>query len=116
MEQLTIDQAQAGDLTIFTLNGPLTLSTMFEFQSALRNTDLKGVVLDMAGVPYMDSAGLGVLLSQFVHAQRVALPFALAGANERVLRLFEITHTDKVLPLHASIADAQQALSSARVQ
>jgi hypothetical protein len=46
------------------LTGPLTLSTLFDFQNTVRkvHTDL---VIDLAGVPYMDSACLGAILGAF---------------------------------------------------
>ena len=111
MEQMEIEQEPSGiaDVTVFRLKGPFTLSTMFDFQGALRDAALKGTIIDLTGVPYMDSAGLGVLLGQFAHAQRHGNKFGLVGITPRVLTIFEITHTDQVLPIFATQADAENS-------
>ena len=113
MDQLEIEQSpsQVADVTIFALKGPFVLATMFQFQSTLRDPAVKGAIIDMSGVPYMDSAGLGVLLGQWSHAQRIAEKFALAGLSERVMTIFRITHTDSVLPIYPTVADAEKALA-----
>ncbi len=99
------------DVTVFALKGPFTLATMFQFQSGLRDPDVKGAIVDLSGVPYMDSAALGVLLGQWAHAQRIQKKFALAAISPRVLTIFQITHTDKLLPTFATVADAEMAMT-----
>lgn len=115
MEQMEFDRlpSQLPDVTIFALKGPFTLATMFQFQSVLRDPELKGVIIDLSGVPYMDSAGLGVLLGQYSQAQRMAQKFALAAITPRCRTIFEITHTDSVLPIFATVEDAEKALRKA---
>ena len=112
MDEMDIEQepSRVEGVTVFRLKGPFTLSTMFAFQAGLRDPELKGTIIDLTGVPYMDSAGLGVLLGQFAHAQRHGHKFALAGITPRVLTIFEITHTDQVLPIFASQADAESSI------
>ena len=112
MEQMEIEQtpSRVADVTVFALKGPFVLSTMFPFQSTLRDPAVKGAIIDMSGVPYMDSAGLGVLLGQYSHAERVAEKFALTGISERVLTIFKLTHTDTILPIYPTVADAEKAL------
>ena len=100
------------DITVFRLKGPFTLSSMFDFQAALRSPEVKGTIIDLSGVSYMDSAGLGVLLGNYAHTQRAGFKFALAGVSSRLRTLFEITHTDQVLPLFASQADAEKSFGA----
>ena len=97
------------DITVFRLKGPFTLSTMFDFQAALRGPEVKGTIVDLSGVSYMDSAGLGVLLGQYAHAQRAGYKFALAGVSPRLRTLLEVTHTDQLLPLFPTQADAEKS-------
>jgi anti-sigma B factor antagonist len=113
METMDIEQSpsQAAGVTIFTLKGPFTLGTMFAFQSALREPAVQGAIIDLSNVPYMDSAGLGVLLGQFSHSQRNRQKFALAGVSERVMTIFRITHTDSVLPIFSTVAEAEARFS-----
>jgi anti-sigma B factor antagonist len=97
------------DVTVFKLIGPFVLGTMFELQAMLREPELKGVIIDLSGVPYIDSAGLGVLLGHWSHTQRRGFKFALVGMSPRVHTIFEITHTDTVLPIFATQAEAEAA-------
>jgi len=73
------------DVTVFRLKGPFVLGTMFAFQAALREPAVKGVIIDLSEVPYIDSAGLGVLLGHWSHTQRGGHKFALAGMSPRHL-------------------------------
>ena len=101
------ESAAAGTL-IFELNGPLTLRNMFELQNELRRGALTRVtILDLSRVPYMDSAGMGLVMNHYVHCQTHGSKLILAGANNRVLDLFKITSVDKILPLKASVEEAE---------
>lgn len=101
------ESATAGTL-IYVLDGPLTLRNMFELQSALRKVESSRMtIFDLSRVPYMDSAGMGLIMNHYVHCQTRGSKLVLAGANSRVLDLFKITKVDKVLPLKASVEEAE---------
>ena len=97
---------------ILTLVGPLTLSNMFDFQSELRALKTPRLILDLSGVPYMDSAGLGVLMNYYVAAQNNHREFLLAGVNERVQALLEMTKVSKILRTYASVEEAESAIQA----
>jgi anti-sigma B factor antagonist len=108
--ELERETGPSADVTVFRLKGPFVLSTMFDFQRALREPELLSVIIDLSGVPYMDSAGLGVLLGHWSHTQRHGLKYALVGISPRVMTIFEITNTGSILPIFATRADAESAL------
>lgn len=112
MENMNFDRvpSRVANVTVFRLKGPFTLATMFDLQAAFRDPELKGAIIDMAGVEYMDSAGLGVLMQHFMHTQRGGYLFALSAVSPRVHKLFELTHTDKVFPIFATESDAENRL------
>jgi anti-sigma B factor antagonist len=94
------------------LHGPLTLENALFFQSAIRREEKTDtVILDLTGVPYIDSAGLGSLVTAYVSLQKVGSRVALTGVNERVFKLFEITRTDSFFLIFATIDQALAALS-----
>jgi anti-anti-sigma factor len=115
MDQIQIQRTagSASDVTILTLSGPLTMATLFDFQTAVRQPDLKNTIIDFSGVPYMDSAGLGIVLSHWAHTQRVGVKFAAVGISERVLVLLEMTGVAKLLPCFATAAEAEHSFSGA---
>src|SRR5271163_1457992 len=110
--QITRTPGSVSDVTVLTLTGPLTISTLFDFQAAIRQPDLKSTIIDFSGVPYMDSAGLGIVLSHWAHCQRIGVKFAAVGISERVLVLLEMTGVSKILPAFPTVADAEHAFSS----
>jgi anti-anti-sigma factor len=114
MDQMDLEQepSRVADVTVFRLKGPFTLSTMFDFQDRLQDPGLKGIIVDLAGVPYMDSAGLGVLLRQYAHAQRGGYQFVLTGVSPRIRTNFEITQTDRFLPIFATQAEAENSFAA----
>jgi anti-sigma B factor antagonist len=115
MDELQIERipGSASDVTILKLKGPLTMSTLFDFQAALRQPDLKSTIIDFTDVPYIDSAGLGVVLSHWAHTQRIGAKFAAVAISERVRVLLEMTRVSTLLPMHPSVAEAETAFGSA---
>ena len=107
---LSIDSRQGKNpgTQIYVLSGPLTLRNMFDFQNDLRSAQHYALtIFDFSGVPYMDSAGMGLIMNHYVHCQTRGSRLVVAGATARVLDLLKITHVDTVLPLAASVADAE---------
>ncbi len=113
MDQIQIVRTpgSASDVTVLTLQGPLTLGTLFDFQTAVRDPELKGTIIDFSGVPYIDSAGLGMVLSHWAHTQRIGAKFAAVAISERVQVLLEMTGVNKLLPMYPTVADAERAFS-----
>jgi anti-sigma B factor antagonist len=97
--------------SIIRLTGPLTLRTLFDFQDASRREITKPVIVDITNVPYMDSAGLGAVISIFASCQRTKRGFALTGLSERIRTLFEVTHCDGLLPCFVNIELADAAVT-----
>jgi anti-anti-sigma factor len=95
---------------IMKLTGPLTLKTLFDFQQVSRKESAHPVIVDIADVPYMDSAGLGSMISVFASCQRTNRGFGIIGVSERIRTLFEVTHCDGLLPCFASLDAAEAAV------
>lgn len=95
---------------IGTLVGPLTLSTMFSIQDELRSMKPEVMILDLSGVPYMDSAGLGMIMNSYVSAGNNGRKLLLAGVNERVAALLEMTKVDKILRIFPAADEAEASL------
>jgi anti-sigma B factor antagonist len=114
MDEIQIQRTpgSASDVAILTLSGPLTITTLFDFQTAIRQPDLKSTIIDFTGVPYIDSAGLGIVLSHWAHTQRIGVKFAAVGISERVQVLLDMTGVSKLLPQYPTADDAERAFSS----
>ena len=93
---------------ILRLTGPLVLRNIFDLQRDLANEHPPMAIFDLSGVPYMDSAGMGVIANYYVSATRRGHKMVVAGASPRVLELFKLTHVDTVIPLAASVEEAER--------
>src|SRR5271166_2149966 len=113
-EPLLVDRSDSYSEEVLTFSGPLTASNGAVFENAMRREEPADlVILDLSEVPYVDSAGLGLLVSAYVSRQKAGRSVALSGVNERVFRLFEITKTESLFLMFETIDDAIAALSGA---
>jgi anti-sigma B factor antagonist len=111
---LTItDQAgsQSGQ-RILTLNGPLVLTTMFEFQATVRADKSQTLMLDFTNVPYADSAGIGALVGAYVTRQNSSRRLALVGVSKRVRDALKVTRVEQFFQFFDSISAAEQGAAS----
>ena len=109
--QIATEQGKTDGTLIIRLSGPLTLRNIFDLQARFRNSDPAPLtIVDLTGVPYMDSAGMGVLVNCHVHCQSRGAKFVAAGVSQRLLEVFKITHVDKVIAM-APTADEAEAFA-----
>lgn len=101
---------QSADCRILRLRGPLTLQGVFAFQNTLRADPPASLILDLSGVPYMDSAGMGAIINYYVSCQRNGRRLVVAGVNGRVLELFRMTKVDGLLTITTTVNEAEAAI------
>ena len=90
---------------ILRLSGPLILTTLPEFQSRVRAIQSNNLVLDLTDVPYVDSAGIGVLVGTYVRHQRDENGVCLVGANDRVHAALKIAHVEQFFRFFESLIE-----------
>jgi anti-sigma B factor antagonist len=71
----------------------------------------KNIVIDLHGVDWMNSPGMGVLLECVTSIRRQGGDFHFTGLNERVTHYFQVTKLDTVLKIYPSIEAALQSLA-----
>jgi anti-sigma B factor antagonist len=96
--ELHLDKEQTTSETIFHCSGKITSSTSHLLQSTVRSTISKGstIVLDLSNVTYVDSSGLGSLVSLWVTSKRDGWELKFISLSDRVKELFHITGMDKL--------------------
>lgn len=109
LEYTITDSAREG-VVIIKLTGPLTLSNMFTFQSELRTLQPHFAIFDLSESEYMDSAGLGVLVNFYTSAAKNGRRMALAGVNNRIEALLDMTHVKSLLGFYPTVAAAEAAV------
>lgn len=105
------------NLTEEKLNGINVLFVKNERIDAHNSSDLKDYVLHMIGqgkvniivqleqVRFVDSSGLGALLSGFKHAEAKSGKLSLSNLQTQVLSMFELTRLNRVFEIHADLKD-----------
>ncbi len=76
----------------------------------LLNAGTPKMVVDLTGVEYLDSTGLGVLIGGLKRARERDGDLKLVCDNTRILRIFEITGLTKIFDIYRSSADALDKL------
>jgi anti-sigma B factor antagonist len=92
---------------VLRLNGPILISNFFEFQALVRGCGQPTLILDLAQVPYIDSAGIGALVGAYVNRQKDGRRLALVGVTKRVRDAMHVTHVEQFFPFYDCLADAQ---------
>jgi len=96
---------------VLALKGPLTIHTIFDFQSAVREESSSAVIIDFSNVPFMDSAGLGALVGARVALQKANRPLALAGLNTQVKALLDMSKVSPFFRIFTTVEEAQAAVA-----
>ncbi len=86
---------------------PFALSNILAFQSPGDNGPPALNILDLTDVPYMDSAGLGIIVQHFVRCKSKGVRLIVAGAVPRVQDLFKLTKVDGLIPAVATVKKAE---------
>ncbi|MBQ9643531.1 MAG: STAS domain-containing protein [Lachnospiraceae bacterium] len=89
---MTINETKNGDELIISLEGRLDTRTAPELEEELKKVlpETKQLTFDFAGLEYISSAGLRVLLSaQKVMSKQGSMK--IAHANETIMEIFEVT-------------------------
>jgi anti-sigma B factor antagonist len=109
-EPLEIERLEDG---VLSLHGPLTMENVPPFMNAVRRESAPTIILDFTGVPYLDSSGLGSLVSAYTSCQKSGRRIALTGINQRVLKVFEITKVEPIFLMFPTVSEALEALTNA---
>ena len=110
---LKISVRQLGDTTILDLSGDITLFNSPEIRKALldllREKHVPHLVLNMLGVPYIDSSGVASLVEGLKLSRDLRARFALFGLSKSAKTVLELTHLLRVFEVHQTEQEALEA-------
>jgi anti-sigma B factor antagonist len=113
MAELNITERQAGDVTILDMDGKVTIG---EGSVALRTTirrilgeGKKNILLNLGGVGYVDSSGIGELVSSYSAVKKEDGTLKLLNLTQKIQDLLAIT---KLLTVFDTFDDEGEALAS----
>jgi anti-sigma B factor antagonist len=110
MAELNITERQAGDITVLDMSGKVTIG---EGSVALRNTirrllgeGKKKILLNLGQVGYVDSSGIGELVSSFSAVNREGGSLKLLNLTQKIQDLLAITKLLTVFDVYDSESEA----------
>ncbi len=113
MAELNIKERQAGDVTVLDLDGKITIGEgSVSVRTAVRRLLEEGkkkILLNLAGVSYVDSSGIGELVSSFTTINREGGQLKLLNLTQKIQDLLAIT---KLLTVFDTYDDEATALNS----
>jgi len=106
--RLELQQGQdSGTGSVVTrLDGKLSLETVNSFLQTMRQEQAKHVVLDMSGVSFLDSAGVGALVSLFVTRKHAGKTLALAILTKQAMAVLQLSGILKLIPAYPTVEAA----------
>ena len=112
---LDLSTHSSGDRAVITVAGEVDLESANDLGEhaleALRSVS-PHLVLDLAGVTFMDSTGLKVLMTIQRRTALAGGSLALVGVSRTVHRLLSLTGLDQTFAVHESVAEAVAAAPS----
>jgi anti-anti-sigma factor len=95
---------------VITISGRLALGGETEKLSAavkaLLQKDQKKFVLDITALDYVDSSGVGMLVSSLTDVRKAGGELKVVGANPRIKRIFNMTGVDSLMQMFGTVAEA----------
>jgi anti-sigma B factor antagonist len=101
----TLDQGKV----VVSISGEVDVSTTPKMKAALAELiegGYKRIVVEMSGVQFLDSTGLGALVGALKKLREQNGELELAALPSRVERVFQITRLDRVFTIHDSVEKA----------
>jgi len=107
---LEVETRQAANgVTVVAPTGRLDVAGAPALKDAVSNLAKNGqprVVIDMEGVSFVDSTGLGSVIAVFKQLRSKQGELRLAAPNQQVRVVLELTTLDRVFPYYATVEDA----------
>jgi anti-sigma B factor antagonist len=111
-DNLVIEELPAGSNgdQVWRLTGPIVITSFFEFQERARAEKSKTLVLEFSGVPYIDSTGIGALVTIYVNRQKEGRGLLLVGVPPRVRMALQVTKVEQFFRFSDSLPSQAAAI------
>jgi len=99
-----------GNGTVATrLDGKLGFETVNSFIQTMRKEPAKRLVLDMSGLSFLDSSGVGALVSLFVSRKNAGKTMVLASLTKQAIAVLQVSGILKLIPTYPTVEAAVNA-------
>ena len=110
----TFDVRQNGSASVVDIRGDVTAGSEDMLMRAYGEaTDARVIILNFSGLSYMNSGGIGLLVTLLVRANRRSQRLLAYGLSDHYRQIFELTRLDEAVGIHDT---EQAALAAAGVK
>lgn len=113
--KITLNVRSAGQsISVIDIQGEVTGGADAALTDAYNHASAaKTIVLNFGGLDYMNSSGIGLLVTLLIRAQRQGQKLMAFGLTEHYREIFELTRLNEAIALFSTEADALAAAASA---
>ena len=112
----TFDVREVSEQTrVIDIQGDITAQSedvLMDAYSRSSGTGVRAIVLNFSGLDYMNSGGIGLLVTLLVRAQRQHQRMLAYGLSDHYRQIFELTRLDEAVGIHDSEDDALAAAAA----
>lgn len=108
---VAVDESEVAAL--IQLTGDIDAATAGQVRAVLASTAGRAAVVDLTGVTFIDSAGLGVIIGAARRSREAGGMVALRCRAGSVRRLLTSVGMERLVPIHEDVASAVHAVASA---
>jgi anti-sigma B factor antagonist len=95
-----------GEINAFAENALMDAYTMASTQGA------RVIILDFSKLDYMNSSGIGLLVTLLIRVRRQNQRLLASGLNEHYRQIFELTRLNEAIVIYPSVSDALKAVQA----
>jgi len=105
-----------GDVLIMSLSGKIMGGPDFEkFHEQVKNMVAEGhrkFLFDMTGATWLNSTGMGIMVSAHISITGAEGRLVICGANKRIKGIYYVSQLDKVFETFDTVAEGMAALAA----
>ncbi len=110
----TFDVRRLGPASVVDIHGDVTAGSEDVLMGAYADAgDARAVVLNFSDLSYMNSGGIGLLVTLLVRANRRSQRLLAYGLSDHYRQIFELTRLDEAVGIHETEQDALAAAGGA---
>lgn len=113
--KVTTDVRQAGSTAaVVEIHGDVTAfaeNALMDAYTQASNGSVKAIILDFSDLEYMNSSGIGLLVTLLIRANRQQQRLLAVGLNDHYRQIFELTRLDEAITIYDSESEALTALA-----
>lgn len=114
MTDTTVDVSREGSTAILRIHGEITGGSEPPIMAAYAEAgDARSIVLDFGQLDYMNSGGIGLLVTLLVRAQRAGQKLLAVGLTEHYRQILALTRLDEAIAIHDDEPAALAAAATA---